>query len=117
MEKESVIKSIEKAHKVVEGLCNGKNWIMHVPAREDSDPDLVINRALCDAEKLINELTRNSQITKEESPSTSTNNRSDVISLIQSAIEDVEGCAEYESPGETTVGKLNAAIAKLSTCG
>jgi len=47
----------------------------------------------------------------------SDNNRSDEISLIQSAIEDIEGCAEYESPGESTVGKLNAAIAKLRTCG
>ena len=53
----------------------------------------------------------------EEAPETIDNNRSDVISLIQSAIEDVEGCAEYESPGESTVGKLNAAIAKLRTCG
>ena len=42
------------AHAMVSSLCRGdKKWIMSIPANEQSDPDLVIGRALCAMDELI----------------------------------------------------------------
>jgi len=44
---DELIMKIDKAHDVVSELCRGKiKWVMHVPARPDDDPDLVIGAAL-----------------------------------------------------------------------
>ncbi len=43
----TTLEMIEKAHNVVSDLCKGKaEWRMSVPAKPDSDPDLVIGAAL-----------------------------------------------------------------------
>ena len=44
---------IDKAHGIVVALCHGERWTMHVPAQPDSDPDLVIGRALREAKAYI----------------------------------------------------------------
>jgi len=49
--------AIEKAHGEVSALCNGKRWIMSVPAREDEDSDLVIANALHKAKALLARLS------------------------------------------------------------
>ena len=49
-----VLKQLRTAMDVVSALCDGSmRWTMSVPARPDSDPDLVISGALHAAEKLI----------------------------------------------------------------
>ena len=49
-----VINEIDKALQVVADLCEGKQkWTMSVPARPDSDPDLIIAAALSNAKLLI----------------------------------------------------------------
>lgn len=51
-----------KAHDMVRRLCNrrtsGQEWIMHIPARPDSDPDLVIGASLSDVPALLAEVRR-----------------------------------------------------------
>lgn len=42
------------AHRMVCDLCQRKReWIMSIPARPDYDPDLVIDRALADNDRLV----------------------------------------------------------------
>ena len=49
--------SIELAHLMVSSLRRGeRRWIMRIPANVDDDPDLVIEAALSDADKLISAL-------------------------------------------------------------
>lgn len=49
----------EKADKTVVDLCQGEiKWRMSIPARPDSDPDIVIMDSLCDIPKLIAEIER-----------------------------------------------------------
>lgn len=44
---------IQKAHDMVSAICDGRrDWIMSIPARPDSDPDLVIGTALSVADNL-----------------------------------------------------------------
>lgn len=48
------LEKIAKALLVVAQLCDGtKRWTMSVPARPDSDPDLVLSDALRDAAALL----------------------------------------------------------------
>lgn len=48
------LEKIAKAHAVVSALCDGtQKWTMSVPARVDSDPDLVISAALRHAEAAL----------------------------------------------------------------
>jgi hypothetical protein len=49
--------AIEKAQDEVSALCNGKRWIMSVPAREDEDSDLVIAAALHKAKQILARLS------------------------------------------------------------
>jgi hypothetical protein len=49
-----VFARIECAQQVVTDLCEGRrSWVMGIPARPDYDPDLVIGRALDDAQKAL----------------------------------------------------------------
>ena len=49
----------EKARATVYGLCDGTiRWRMHVPARPESDPDLVIADSLKDVSALAAEIER-----------------------------------------------------------
>ena len=58
-EQQDVLAAIKRANEVVSALCDGRaRWTMSVPAEPDSDPDLVISRALHLAEKRISELER-----------------------------------------------------------
>lgn len=53
---EEARQKIEKAWRVVTSLCDGtQDWTMNVPARPDSDPDLVIGYALRCAGDLVAE--------------------------------------------------------------
>ena len=52
-EADELIKLLDKAHDIVVALCHGERWTMHIPARPDSDPDLVIGRALREARAFI----------------------------------------------------------------
>ena len=48
----SVIDKINKAHQIVCDLCQGKvRWTMTVPAKPESDTDLIIDDALSSAKK------------------------------------------------------------------
>ena len=53
---------IAAANKMVDDLCHraetGQEWIMHIPARRDLDPDLVIGAALQDAAYLADQCER-----------------------------------------------------------
>ncbi len=52
-----VLEHITQANIVVSDLCLGlRRWAMNVPARPDSDPDLVIGHALHESEKEIRRL-------------------------------------------------------------
>ena len=56
---QDALAAIKQANEVVSALCNGKmGWRMSVPAEPDSDPDLVISRALHLAEERIRNLER-----------------------------------------------------------
>lgn len=59
MNYDEVKQSIEKAHQMINDLCHQRrSWVMSIPARPDYDPDLVIGKALRDAEELIKQLER-----------------------------------------------------------
>lgn len=54
IDKDTVLKHIDQAHEVVCELCEGKrDWVMRIPAEEEHDPDLVIGRALREAQRYI----------------------------------------------------------------
>lgn len=54
LNRDEVLAKIEKARDTVAALCTGeKNWTMSVPARRDTDPDLVIADALASAAALL----------------------------------------------------------------
>lgn len=56
LNREDVLAKIAKARDTVSDLCTGKkNWTMSVPARPESDPDLVIADALSSAADLLSE--------------------------------------------------------------
>lgn len=42
---------------MLRALCNGEvRWLLHMPARPDEDPDLVISRALSAGQRVFQEL-------------------------------------------------------------
>lgn len=48
-----------KAQATVQALCDGEiRWTMRVPAREESDPDLIISDSLKDVGPLVEEVER-----------------------------------------------------------
>lgn len=54
---DEMARKITAAHRMVEALCNGSaRWVMHVPARPDADPDLVISDGLMAGEAALREL-------------------------------------------------------------
>ena len=61
---ESIKTRLEKACKMVHDLCsplgadNARRWEMSIPARPDSDPDLVIHASLDDIKSLLGEVGR-----------------------------------------------------------
>lgn len=50
----TAIEKIKKAQETISALCDGRiRWTMSVPARPDSDPDLVISDALQAAKEAL----------------------------------------------------------------
>ena len=45
--KEQALEAIEKAIQMLSDICSRKKeWVLHIPARFESDPDLVIGKGL-----------------------------------------------------------------------
>jgi hypothetical protein len=53
-ENDKIVELIDKALLKVSALCSGSDrWIMSIPAQPESDPDIVIFKALHEARKII----------------------------------------------------------------
>lgn len=80
------LEKIAKALLVVAQLCDGtKRWTMSVPARPDSDPDLVLSDALREADTLLR--TQHAEIERLNSCLKWEQNRADRIGTHQPGCE------------------------------